>query len=82
MGSKLGYLYSGLMGTITLQNTTTNILQVATKPIPDPDLQRFWSVESLGIVPKDDTANTFLKHYIKNNVERLPDWSYSACFPW
>ena len=77
MGSKLGYLLSGPMGTTTLENTTANILHVATMPIPDPVLQRFWSVESLGIVPKDDTANTFLKH-----VKRLPDGSYSARFPW
>ena len=82
MGSKLGYLLSGPMGTTTQENTTANILHVATTPIPDPDLQRFWSVESLGTVPKDDTANTFLKHYIKNNVKRLPNGSYSACFPW
>ena len=82
MGSKLGYFLSGPMGTTTQENTTANILHVATTPIPDPDLQRFWSVESLGTVPKDDTANTFLKHYIKNNVKRLPDGSYSARFPW
>ena len=82
MGSKLGYLLSGPMGTTTQENTTTNILHVTTTPIPDPDLQRFWSVESLGTVPKDDTANTILKRYIKNNVKRLPNGSYSARFPW
>ena len=82
MGSKLGYLLSGPMGTTKQENMPANILHVATKSISDPDLQRFWSVESLGIIPKDDTVNTFLKDYIKNNVERLPDGSYSARFPW
>ena len=82
MGSKLGYLLSGPLGTATPKNTTASILHVATQPTPDSDLQRFWSVESLGILPKHDSASTFLKLYITNNVKRLPGGSYSARFPW
>ena len=82
MGSKLGYLLSGPLGEATPRNTTANILHVATQPTPDPDLQRFWTVESLGILPKDDSAKSFLKLYTMNSIERLPDGSYSARFPW
>ena len=44
MGSKLGYLLTGPVGTTTPRNTTANIIHVTTQPIPDPDLQRFWTV--------------------------------------
>ena len=71
MGLKLGYLLSGPLRTATPRNTTASILHVATQPTPDSDLQRFWSVESLGILPKHDSATTFLELYIMNNVERL-----------
>ena len=83
MRSKLGYLLSGPLGAATPANMTANILHVATQPTPDPDLQRFWSVESLGISPGDDSNNTYIlgKLYLKK-VERLPDGSYSARFPW
>ena len=69
-------------GTATPKNTTASILHVAAQSTPDSDLQRFWSVESLGIMPKHDSASTFLKLYITNNVKCLPDGSYSAHFPW
>ena len=82
MGSKLGYLLSGPMGEATPRNTTANILHIATQPTPDPDLQRFWTVESLGILPKDDSAKSFLELYTMNSIERLPDGSCSARFPW
>ena len=82
MGSKLGYLLSRPMGEATPRNTTANILHKATQPTPDLDLQRFWTVESLGILPKDDSAKSFLKLYTMNSIERLPDGSYSAHFPW
>ena len=82
MESKLGYLLSGPVGATTPRNTTTNILHVASQPIPDPDLQRFWTVESLGIMPKDHTTKSFMELYMTNSIERLPDGSYSARFPW
>ena len=82
MGSKLGYLLSGPVGAATPRNTTTNILHVASQPIPDPDLQRFWTVESLGIMPKDHSTKSFMELYMTNSIERLPNGSYSVCFPW
>ena len=81
MKSKLGYLLSGPLGMTTPKNTS-NILQVATQPIPDLDLQHFWTVESLGASPRDDSVNTFWKRYTANSIEHLPDGSYSARFPW
>ena len=39
-------LATPLVGTTTPKNTTANILHVANQPIPDPDLQTFWTVES------------------------------------
>ena len=68
MRSKLGYLLSGPLGAATPANMTANILHVATQPTQDPDLQRFWSVESLGISPGDDSNNTFLENYISKKL--------------
>ena len=82
MALKLWYLLSGPVGVATPKNTTTNILHAATQRIPDPDLQRFWIVESLGIMPKDHSTKPFLELYMTNNIECLPNGYYSACFPW
>ena len=73
MGSKLGYLLSGPMVAATPSNTTVGILHIATQPTPDPELQSFWTVESLGILPKDDSAESFLKLYMMNIIKCLPD---------
>ena len=82
MGSKLGYLLSGPLGTTNPTNTTANVMPVATQYTPNLDLQQFWSVESLGISPRNDSVNTFLEYYIAHSVERLLDGSYSARFLW
>ena len=81
MQSKLGYLLSGPMRTTAPQRTST-MFHVAAQSVPEADLQQFWSVESLGISPRDESANTFLEQYITNSIEQLPDGSYSARFPW
>ena len=39
-------------------------------------------MESLGISPRDDTYEVFLKQYIATSIEQLPDGSYCARFPW
>ena len=70
------------MGAITPRNITVSILHVATQPTSDPDLQRFWTIESLGILPKDDSAKSFSELYMMNNIKHLSNGSYSACFPW
>ena len=82
MSSKLGYLLSGPLGAPNSRNTSANILHVTTQLPPDSDLQQFWSVESLGILPTNESANATLELYIQNSVKRLPDGSYSARFPW
>ena len=82
MGLKLWYLLSGTVGAAIPKNTTTNILHVATQPIPHPDLQRFWTEESLGIMPKEHSTKPFSELYMTNSIECLPNGSYSARFPW
>ena len=82
VGSKLGYLLSGPIDTSTSRNTVTNMFHVAAQSTPPPDLEQFWNVESVGITPKDDSANSFLESYIADSVERLNDGSYCAQFPW
>ena len=72
MGSKLGYVLSGPAGTATPRNTTANILHVATQLTSDPDLQRFWTVESLGTMPKDHSTKLFMELYMTNSIECLP----------
>ena len=81
MGSKLGYPLSGSVGAAIPRNTTANILHIASQPIPDPDLQRFWTVELLGIMPTDPSTKSFIELYMMNSIEHLPDGSYSARFP-
>ncbi|XP_065894502.1 uncharacterized protein [Dysidea avara] len=80
VGSKLGYLLSGPLETTTQGKIVANTFHVATQLTPN--LEQFWSVESVGITPKDELTNSFLDTYITNNVERLSDGSYSARFPW
>ena len=81
MRSKLGYLHSGPMRTSGGQSLST-ALHVAAQSTTEPDLQQFWSVESLGISPRDDSFKVFLEQYIAISIEQLPDGSYSAHFPW
>ena len=80
VGSKLGYLLSDPLETTTQGKIVANTFHVATQPTPN--LEQLWSVESVGITPKDELTNSFLDTYITNNVERLSDGSCSARFPW
>ena len=69
-----------LLKTTTQGKIVANTFHVVTQPTPN--LEQFWSVELVGITPKDELTNSFLDTYITNNVERLPDGSYSARFRW
>lgn len=82
VGSKLGYLLSGPIDTSTSGKSVTNMFHVAVQPIPTPDLEQFWNVESVGISSKNVSPNSFLDSYIANSVKRLNDGSYCARFPW
>ena len=72
VGSKLGYLFSGLLDTSAQGKMVTNMFHVSAQP----------DVESVGIIPIEESNISFLETYITNNVERLSDGSYRACFPW
>ena len=82
MRSKLGYLLSGPMSVVTPQSNSTAFHVSAQQPTSEPDLQQFWSMESLGISPTKESPNTFIEQYKANSIEQLPDGSYSARFPW
>jgi len=73
--SKLGYLLSGPMSSATPQSTSIAFHVSAQQ---SPDLQQFWSIESLGISPPDESTNTFLEQYSANSIEQFLDGSYSA----
>jgi hypothetical protein len=68
VASKLGYLLSGSRST-----KRTEL-----------DLERFWSLESIGITPPSRTENQqdFLENYINTSITRNPNGSYTAKFPW
>ena len=87
VASKLCYPISSPLKTNTTQLSAivVNLLHTltSTKKIED-DVERFWSLESLGISspPETDEHKLFLQHYQNSSITRLPDGSYSAKFPW
>ena len=48
------------------------------------DLEGFWSLESMGIVPPSRTENQhdFLENYINISILRNKNGNYTAKFPW
>ena len=86
VASKLGYLISGPLSTPSRSSTTlVNLLQTmtSTKGI-ELDLEGFWSLESMGIVPPSRTENQhdFLENYINTSILRNKNGNYTAKFPW
>ena len=66
VASKLGYLISGPLHTHNVYATAVNLLQtLSSTRETEHDLQRFWSLESLGISPPSETDEdkSFLHHY-------------------
>jgi len=80
VGSTLSYLLSGPLETSNQGQIVASTLHVATQQTPN--LEQFWSVESVGITSADNPNNSFLDTYINRSVERLSDGSYRARFPW
>ncbi len=81
--SKLGYLLSGPARSIPSLTPTTNILNVMTSHnIEEFDVERFWTVESLGIEsPSCKEKNPSLE-YQNTSITREEDGGYVAAFPW
>lgn len=84
MQSRLGYLLSGPQKSIRSQGNLTNIFHVMAQHGEDEfNLERFWSIESLGISPHDDgPENDFLSSYQATSISRDTDGAYNAKFPW
>ena len=84
--SKIGYL-SGPVSDAPASNNkrpAEHILNVITSCIPEEDaLQRFWNLESMGIVPEtsDGENADSLKEYQDQSIE-LKDGRYYAKLPW
>ena len=85
--SKIGYLLSRPVSDAPARNNkrpAEHILNVITSRMPEEDaLQRFWSLESMGIAPEtSDEKNTdSLKEYQDQSIE-LKDGRYYAKLPW
>jgi hypothetical protein len=86
VASKLGYLLSGPLRTPSKpSNTLVNLLQTITSTKgTELDLERFWSLESMGITPPTTTGkqHDFLRNYIHYSISRNTNGSYTAKFPW
>ena len=81
MKSKVGYLLSGPLKTDQPVHSIANFLQISSD---EYDLQRFWSLESLGIAPptENDPHKQFLEQYQQSFISRDTNGSYIAGFPW
>ena len=67
------------------KRTLVNFLQTVTSTKDTEfDLERFWSLESLGTTPPSNTdkQHDFLEDYITTSITRNPDGSYTTKFPW
>ena len=81
--SRLGYLLSGPAKLQPRHNDVTNILHLAAFAEEEFDLQKFWSLESMGISPQvGPPEKTFLASYQANSITRNDDGTYTAGFPW
>jgi len=49
----------------------------------EPDLENFWSIESVGTdTIKQPVNSTFLRTYQQSSITQLPEGMYVARFPW
>ena len=83
MQSKIGYLLSGPLPSTHSANEAANFLTFSTSPLQEVDLQRFWSLESMGITPSadDDPQKHFLKDYQRSSMTRQPKWLLQCRVP-
>ena len=87
VSSKLGYLLSGPISTVHPQqqrNITNLVCMVTSHTQEEKDLQKLWSVESIGISPtaSPNPDQQFFQDYSSTSISRCPDGSYMARFPW
>ena len=84
--SKIGYLLSGPITTPPSTSSTINasILKVIVSTEPENKaLERFWNLESIGILPNETEANkTQTVSEYKNSSIRLENDQYCAKLPW
>ena len=80
--SKLGYLLSGPMQPVP-HSPTANVLMVTNSSCSDFNLERFWTLESVGVSLTDDISkDNMLDHYLTSCLKRADDGAYVARFPW
>ena len=82
--SKLGYLLSGPLPYSLSQTATSILLQMASTVMSEePNLEKFWSIESVGIdAIKQAVNSTFLRTYQQSSITQTPEGMYVARFPW
>ena len=80
--SKLDYLLSGPMQPVP-HSPTANVLMVTNSSCSDFNLERFWTLESVGVSLTDDISkDSMLDHYLTSCLTRADDGAYVARFPW
>ena len=83
VASKLGYLLSGPVQLTNTLHTSTSTMMLTITQHCEFDLERFWNLESVGVVVSDISAEEdMLQHYLSSCVTRDPDGAYVARFPW
>ncbi|XP_060596649.1 uncharacterized protein LOC132750656 [Ruditapes philippinarum] len=79
--SKIGFLLSGPLP-VTSSSTATNYIMNIITSAPDyDDLERFWKLESIGILPEAEEKASDLHNYQKNCITFEND-KYTASLPW
>ena len=83
VASKLGYLLSGPVHLTKTLHTGTSTMMLAISQPCTFDLERFWSLESVGVsVSEVSSEQHMLQQYVSSCVTRDPDGAYVARFPW
>ncbi|XP_053392072.1 uncharacterized protein LOC128554787 [Mercenaria mercenaria] len=75
VSSSIGYLLSGPVETTSVMTQSCFALNVNT------DKDRFWKLESIGIIPEDDQGKDKLQTYQENAI-KFNDGKYEAKLPW
>ena len=80
--SKIGYLLSGPVSHTQSLNVVTSTLQISTQLDDDHNIQKFYDLETTGIIKENNSDKHFLQEYSQTCITHLPDGSYCARFPW
>ena len=82
--SKLGYLLSGPVYSNVPASAPIHVANaMITHRTEEFDLERFWTIESLGITPTiNDQKEDPLLEYQETSITRERDGGYVAAFPW